>query len=1244
MDRELLLDWVIAHCPPKQRKKAITYLKRTSMMSCQRDVEAALHALLKDKVELPHLNKKESEAPMQVCAWFISWHNRTKATDDGFQGHLVSETLARSAEAFRDFYRTLSESLRHFEGIDNISQGQSPSKKSKKIVVLTSESSDRSSDPSDLSSSDQKHIFATESQQTLDKRGAAMRRYRENQARHHDREEEETRRRLQLSARMSSMVFQGQDSSTVIVNPGKSDEQDFIHLPPDFGNGAHLKAHQKEGLQFMWRELTGDHKDLQGCLLAHLMGLGKTIQVIALLVTLTHAVYTGSDNVRSQIPPQLHTRRILILCPPTLIENWYDEFIMWRPPSHHLGALRKVSAALSVQQRIEEIEAWSREEGVLILGFSIFRDIIEGRRSKESKDKTLANTDEQQIERARGILTEKASIVVADEAHEFKNPKAKLNVAISKIKSKSRIALTGSPLSNNLGEYFSLINWIAPGYLGTYSEFKLTYEHPIDRGLEKDSPPALKREGKKRQKALELELEPKTHRADHSALDSSLHGKKEFLIKVSLTPIQNALYCDCVKSMKSEAHSARTGQVTLWNFLWTLQLLCSHPSLYYDKLVNDTKKPGSASARKSTDSRGNVFITTKASTPSSSGEEIDDPEAPLPENMLDRALQAARKTFDAHGQHREALELSHKMQIVFRILELSEKAKDKVLIFSHRLMTLYYIERQLRNRHIAFKRIAGDVKTNARQAMAKEFNSGKTQICLISTRAGGQGLNFYSANRVVILDDTFNPMWEQQAIGRAYRFGQTKQVYVYRLKVAGTFEDAIEKQSLYKGQLASRVVDKRNLIPAGSKKADEYIFLPKQVSKNDLGDIQGKDKFVLDQLLKDPQQMNILAITPFETFDVEDDEVMSPEDLRAAQQIREEHNLRRQDPAKYNEWLSERQAQFMSQRPHEGMGPYNLLGSIPAPVHFDLNGSLRRAPADAFQVQQRFPAISFLSTAPPMSASSTSPLNDLQSRPAQQVSTATALSTNAKAQDINSVLEPIRALETRRRSASPDKGSEISRNEIPKRHAMAAVDTPTTTGLSNSHIQSSANLPAPNSRRSLELAVAALLGPSFDFSSTAPVPKGSWPPVTHLQLESSIRMALIRKPTSSKPRVGTELDTTVEKFMTVLRYTAQDSHDLRRLCNGTVDLIGRDDANPKDLLEIYYSNSRVAGEQPLVYNDLASKIQAKRAHTLSPSVGEPPMKKHKPASLPSPNFSSLLSDRESMLSGLIERERQQDKV
>ena len=186
---------------------------------------------------------------------------------------------------------------------------------------------------------------------------------------------------------------------------------------------------------------------------------------------------------------------------------------------------------------------------------------------------------------------------------------------------------------------------------------------------------------------------------------------------------------------------------------------------------------------------------------------------------------------------------------------------------------------------------------NLRQALTGDFNTGDFLACLISTRAGGEGLNLYGANRVVILDDHFNPMHEEQAIGRAYRLGQKKHVYVYRLSIGGTFEDSLRNKSLYKLQLFDRVVDKRTPIRRALKSAKDYIFKPRCCEQKDLGAFPSKDRSILAKILA--RRSIIRSIDLGETFHEEADEPLDDVEVMVAEHMAQDERLRRIDPAAY---------------------------------------------------------------------------------------------------------------------------------------------------------------------------------------------------------------------------------------------------------------------------------------------------------------------------------------------------------
>jgi superfamily II DNA/RNA helicase len=263
----------------------------------------------------------------------------------------------------------------------------------------------------------------------------------------------------------------------------------------------------------------------------------------------------------------------------------------------------------------------------------------------------------------------------------------------------------------------------------------------------------------------------------------------------------------------------------------------------------------------------------------------------------------------------KSLELSYRSQIVDQIIQESIKTGDKVLVFSHSIPTLDYLEHILKQGKRRYSRLDGQTPISSRQAATKNFNkvSSDMQVYLISTRAGGLGLNIPGANRVVIFDFQFNPTWEEQAVGRAYRLGQQKPVFVYRFIAGGTFEDVVHNKAVFKTQLSFRVVDKKNPVRWASRPIKEYLFHPKPVKQKDLSEYHGKDPAVLDRILSGGFDIRQIALT--ETFQREDNDTLTPEEERDVQAELDDERLKRKDPvawAKKQKEKETRQAATLS--------------------------------------------------------------------------------------------------------------------------------------------------------------------------------------------------------------------------------------------------------------------------------------------------------------------------------------------
>lgn len=630
-----------------------------------------------------------------------------------------------------------------------------------------------------------------------------------------------------LEGMMSNGASQGEYCE---INLPREPDQEPIYLHGKLAK--EIKPYQLQGIQFMWCELTSDLKGGKGSLLAHTMGLGKTMQSIALLTCVDEASKSDRLNIRNQLPRTLRLEegagrslRFLVICPPPLVQNWCRELKEWAP-QHNI--YRVESSAKSGFDNLKTLQAWSKRGGVLLIGYHLFRSYVHEKEEPAVQDK-------RSIERE--ILLEKTDLVIADEAHYIKNTDSSTSKAVTRIKTAARVALSGTPMSNDVDEIYALVSWVDPGYLGDKKQFSSFYGLPIKEGLYADSLPAEKRNSTIKLKNLHGEIEPKINRADISVLKGSLKPKVEFVLTVELTELQRQVYAMTVAALIGPDDDLHTTALTrIFSWLAVLGHLTAHPRIYRHKLLTPPPKP---KKRKSTAAKTARISDTNSLAHANDDEvsvvESEDvegtPEIPgdesayvlgFTEAIVNELLKDVSDDIDPT--------LSAKTRLLQQILQLSKSCGDKVLIFSSHIPTLDYLSDLFQRDKVRFRRIDGSVPMLKRTEILADFQKGHVDVMLISTRAGGQGLNMQEANRVVIFDFGFNPAWEEQAIGRAYRLGQTKPVFVYRFVAGGTFESNIYNTQIFKTTLMKRVVDKKSTKRQAARNTKEYLYAPKPVN------------------------------------------------------------------------------------------------------------------------------------------------------------------------------------------------------------------------------------------------------------------------------------------------------------------------------------------------------------------------------------------------------------------------------
>ena len=274
-----------------------------------------------------------------------------------------------------------------------------------------------------------------------------------------------------------------------------------------------LKQHQIDAVEFALREMDN------GVVIAHTMGLGKTLTTLVALYTRIRTVPTEN--------------RILVLMPKTVIisweeetERWYDADMQKRLPLHPpLG-----TDAVHWKQNHRTIQLWQNIGGLIFCGYETFRTLIEKYNDALQPD-----------------------IVVFDEAHRLKNPETKLAHSISEIRTTKRIGLTGTPLQNNIMEYYHLIQNIRPGFLAQSEEaFKATFATVIYDGQFVDS-------SRKQVIAMNSQLHVLRH-----VLEEIVHRKDDTLLKESLPPKhEHTIYYDYV--LDDDAEDNNTNALAMFH-------------------------------------------------------------------------------------------------------------------------------------------------------------------------------------------------------------------------------------------------------------------------------------------------------------------------------------------------------------------------------------------------------------------------------------------------------------------------------------------------------------------------------------------------------------------------------------------------------------------------------------------------------------------------------------------------------
>lgn len=417
-----------------------------------------------------------------------------------------------------------------------------------------------------------------------------------------------------------------------------------------------------------------------GCL-ADDMGLGKTVQTLALLLN----------------EKQTEGQPSLVIVPTSLLFNWQREASKFAP------TLNMILYHGTSRQRYKDILNMS--DVILTSYGTVLRD----------------------LEILKGI---NFHYIILDEAQMIKNPTSQISHALRHLSGRYRLALTGTPIENNLAELWSMFSFINPGMLGAFRNFSQNFIKPIEKELNENVAEVLRKL-----------IFPFMLRRTKEQVAKDLPPKNEIILYAEMLPRQKTLYDITRDTYRGKIeHSISCDGVERSRFqilegLLRLRQICCHPKLF---------------------------------DPDFSGD-------------------------------------SGKFQIVQESIQDVVGRGHRVLVFSQFVKSLELLRERFSEYGITSEILTG--ATRDRQAVVDRFQKkGGAQIFFISLKAGGTGLNLTSADYVVHIDPWWNPSAENQASDRAYRIGQTKTVFVYKMITKDSIEERILQLQERKKNLMQSVI------------------------------------------------------------------------------------------------------------------------------------------------------------------------------------------------------------------------------------------------------------------------------------------------------------------------------------------------------------------------------------------------------------------------------------------------------
>ncbi|XP_077997156.1 lymphoid-specific helicase-like [Glandiceps talaboti] len=556
------------------------------------------------------------------------------------------------------------------------------------------------------------------------------------------------------------------DTFSRIINGERvSDKQPLMFT------GGVLRDYQIQGME--WLKVIYEN-GVNG-ILADEMGLGKTVQCIALLAHLVNMGVPGP---------------FLICAPLSTLPNWVSEFQRFTPKVPILLYHGSISERERVRRDIRRKHGVKQTHPVVITSYEIVMNDRKYLQGYEWK------------------------YIIVDEGHRIKNLNCRLIRELKMYKSANRLLLTGTPLQNNLAELWSMLNFLLPEVFDDLRSFESWFD--FQSLSEGDEEALVAREQENNILGmLHQILTPFLLRRLKTDVELKIPPKREVLVFAPLTKLQHFYYKATVDKtilQRIEDKKTKVKETVELDIKGRPKRRCSEKVNYKAMIGDDNERDDIVKWFQQFTSDSEIKKTEESCVVK---------ESSIVNIKLQNIMMQLRKccnhpylleypinpATNDYLMDEKLIQASGKILILERLLPQLKERGHKVLIFSQMTTMLDILSDYCYLRKYNYCRLDGTMSYTDRQEQIAEFNQNKdTFIFLLSTRAGGLGINLAAADTVIIYDSDWNPQSDLQAQDRCHRIGQTKPVVVYRLVTSNTIDQKIVERAAAKRKLEKMVI------------------------------------------------------------------------------------------------------------------------------------------------------------------------------------------------------------------------------------------------------------------------------------------------------------------------------------------------------------------------------------------------------------------------------------------------------